>query len=125
MGLFDLFSKKPAGAPKPKDVSARELARLTRVVSNKMSQNYDRQEAIDALSQMANVEGAKALLRRFDFSMEPSIVDQDEKEAAAQGIIAAGTPALDAIHAYCGRAESLNLAAAAAICLYATQLAQA
>ena len=108
MGLFDLFSKKPAGAPKPKEVSARELARLTRVVSNKMSQNYDRQEAIEALSQMANVEGAKALLRRFDFSMEPSIVDQDEKEAAAQGIVGAGGAALDAIHAYCARAESLT-----------------
>jgi hypothetical protein len=108
MGLFDLFSKKTAGEPKPKEVSPRELARLTRIVSNKMSQNYDRQEAIDQLSQLANVEGAKALLRRFDFSMEPSIVDQDEKEAAVRGIVAAGTAAIDPIHAYCARAESLT-----------------
>lgn len=108
MGLFDLFSKKTAGEAKPKEVGARELARLTRVVSNKMSQNYDRQEAIEQLSHMANVEGSKALLRRFDFSMEPSIVDQDEKEAAAQGIIAAGIAALEPIHAYCARAESLT-----------------
>jgi len=48
------------------------------------------------------------LLRRFDFSMEPSIVDQDEKEAAVQGIILAGTAALEPIHAYCARAESLT-----------------
>jgi hypothetical protein len=110
MGLFDLFSKKNAAAApaKPKEVSARELARLTRVVSNKMSQNYERQEAIELLSQMANVQGAAALLRRFDFSMEPSIVDQDEKEAAVQGIVAAGEAALEPIHAYCARAESLN-----------------
>jgi hypothetical protein len=135
MGLFDLFSKKtaaepkaaegsqapadasqkaaasqkPAAAkPKVKEVSQRELARLARVVNNKMSQNYDRQEAIDQLSGMGNIEGARALLRRFDFSMEPSIVDQDEKESAARGIAAAGIVALEPIHAYCARAESLT-----------------
>jgi hypothetical protein len=111
MGLFDLFSKKTSGSdakPKAKEVNPRELARLARVVSNKMSQNYDRQEAIEQLSQMANAEGAKALLRRFDFSMEPSIVDQDEKEAAVLGIVAAGKSALEPIHAYCARAESLT-----------------
>jgi hypothetical protein len=136
MGLFDLFSKKTAaeprsaeaspkdaavkGAPsnaapakgagkgKTKEVSQRELARLARVVNNKMSQNYDRQEAIDQLSAMANVEGARALLRRFDFSMDPSIVDQDEKESAARGIAGAGIAALEPLHAYCARAESLT-----------------
>lgn len=108
MGLFDLFSKKTASDSKSKEVSPRELARLTRLVSNKMSQNYERQEAIEQLSQMANAAGAGALLRRFDFSMEPSIVDQDEKEAAVQGIVAAGQAALEPIHAYCARAESLN-----------------
>jgi hypothetical protein len=40
--------------------------------------------------------------------MEPSIVDQDEKEAAARGIVAAGPAALEPIHAYCARAESLT-----------------
>lgn len=123
MGLFDLFSKKstaepPAEAasnskaasakPKGKEVSARELSRLARVVSNKMSQNYDRQEAIDQLSALGSVDAARALLRRFDFTMEPSIVDQDEKEAAARGVVAAGMAALEPIHAYCARAESLT-----------------
>jgi HEAT repeat protein len=114
MGLFDLFSKKTSGdsaskeKKKEKDVGSRELARLSRIVSNKMSQNYDRQEAIEELSKMENAEGARALLRRFDFSMEPSIVDQDEKEAAARGIAAAGAAALEPIHGYCARAESLT-----------------
>jgi len=108
MGLFDLFSKKSSGEAKSKDGSSRDMARLTRLVSNKMSQNYDRQEAIEQLAKLANGEGAKALLRRFDFSMEPSIVDQDEKEAAAAGIAAAGQAALEPIHAYCARAESLT-----------------
>lgn len=121
MGLFDLFSKKTPAEPKaaetgspapakakPKEPSQRELAKLARVVNNKMAQNYDRQEAIDQLSAMATVESARALLRRFDFSMEPSIVDQDEKESVARGIAAAGMAALEPIHAYCARAESLT-----------------
>jgi len=108
MGLFDLFSKKTSGETKTKEVGSREIMRLTRVVSNKMSQNYDRQEAIEQLSAMASAEGARALLRRFDFSMEPSIVDQDEKEAAARGIAAAGAAALEPIQTYCARAESLT-----------------
>jgi hypothetical protein len=123
MGLFDLFSKKsaapastaeaaqPKGSPaksKGKEVSARELGRLARVVSNKLSQNYDRQEAIEQLGALASVDSARALLRRFDFTMEPSITDQDEKEAAARGIVAAGIVALEPIHAYCARAESLT-----------------
>lgn len=121
MGFFDLFTKKTSAEPKApaadakapakpkvKDANPRELARLARVVNNKMSQNYDRQEAIDQLSAMANVESARALLKRFDFSMEPSITDQDEKEAAARGIAAAGMAALEPIHAYCARAESLT-----------------
>lgn len=108
MGLFDLFVKKSGVAPAQKGVSPKELARLTRVASNKMSQNYDRQEAIEALGQMADANGARALLRRFDFSMEPSIVDQDEKEAAVEGIVAAGEDALEPIRLYCARAESLT-----------------
>jgi hypothetical protein len=122
MGLFDLFSKKSAAAAptgegaqtnapaksKGKEVSARELARLARVVSNKLSQNYDRQEAIEQLGALASQDGARALLRRFDFAMEPSITDQDEKESTARGIAAAGMAALEPIHAYCARAESLT-----------------
>ena len=82
MGLFDLFSKKTPAEPKgdeksttagdakakakAKDSSPKELARLARIVSNKMSQNYDRQEAIEQLSEMANADSARALLKRFD-----------------------------------------------------------
>lgn len=106
MGIFDLFRKK-TGEAKPKAVSPRELARLTRIVGNKMAANYDRMDAINDLGALANEEGAKALLRRFDFTMEPSITDQDEKEATVVGIAAAGQEALIPIRHYCIRAESL------------------
>src|SRR5690606_1022936 len=104
-GLFD-FLKSKDSPPKPK--SGKELARLTRIVGTKLSQDYDRQEAIRTLADMANAEGARVLLKRFDFAMEPSITDRDEKEAAAAGIIAAGEAAIPAIIAYASTAESLN-----------------
>ena len=112
MGLFDLFTKKTEQpeASKRKTPSPRELARLDRLVSDKLAQNYDRQDAIATLGQMANADGALSLLRRFDFSMQPSITDQEEKEAALEGVVAAGEEALEPIQAYCARAESITWA---------------
>ncbi|HEX2732724.1 MAG TPA: HEAT repeat domain-containing protein [Polyangiaceae bacterium] len=106
MGLLDFFKKQDSNAPKA--IDPRELARLTRVVGNKLAQDYDRQEAIGVLAGMASADGARALLKRFDFAMEPSITDQDEKESAAQGIIAAGQAALGPLREYCIRAESVT-----------------
>ncbi len=106
MGLFDFFKKSDDGGPKPK--SQKELARLTRVVANKLAQDLDRQEAIAELASMANQDGARALLKRFDFNMDPSITDQDEKESAVRGIVAAGEQALPPLRDYCLRAESIS-----------------
>lgn len=110
MGIFDFLGKKkvedtsqPARRASPKDIS-----RLARLVGEKMAQNYDRQEAIEELGKMATADSAKALLKRFTFSMEPSITDQEEKEAAAEGIVAAGQAAIEPIRSYCARAEGLT-----------------
>jgi HEAT repeat protein len=109
MGLFDFLGKKkqddaaPAAKKGPKDVP-----RLSRLVGDKMAQNYDRQEAIDELAKAGTAEAAEGLLKRFTFTMEPSITDQDEKEAAAEGVAAAGVAAIEPIRRYCVRAESLT-----------------
>src|SRR5689334_12631404 len=119
MGLFDFFSKDKSdkkksddGAPKKSGAkkSDRELARLGKLVASKLSQNYDRQEAIDELGKLGSAEAAALLLKRFDWLMEPSITDQEEKEAAARGIVAAGEEALDPIREYCRKAASLTWA---------------
>jgi len=110
MGFFDLFKKsadtKQGGAPAASK-SSKDIARLTRIVGNKLSQDYDRQDAIAQLSAMANAEGARALLRRFDFAMEPSITDREEKDAAVEGVVAAGEAAIGPIRDYCQRAEGV------------------
>lgn len=113
MGLFDFFSKakdqddKPAKRDKG-GKSDREMARFERLVSSKMTQNLDRQDAIRELSEMGTARAARVLLKRFNWSMEPSITDQEEKEAAAAGIAAAGAEALGPIREYCQKADSLH-----------------
>ncbi len=106
MGLLDFFRK--SNSSEKKQVSPRELARLTRVVGNKLAQDYDRQEAIGILSEMGSAEAVRALLKRFDFNMEPTITDQDEKESAMAGIVAAGDVAIQPIRDYCARAEGVT-----------------
>jgi hypothetical protein len=111
MGLFDFFSSKSKGEKKsdssPKK-GEKEIARLAKLAGAKLAQNYDRQEAIEELSRLGTAESAAALLKRFDWMMEPSTTDQDEKEAAMRGIVNAGEAALEPIREYCRRAESLT-----------------
>jgi HEAT repeat protein len=111
MGFFDFLSKgrgDKKAEPSPNKKSDKEIARLAKLASAKLAQNYDRQEAIEELSKMGTAEAAAALLRRFDWMMEPTITDQEEKEAAMRGIVNAGEAALEPIREYCRKAESLT-----------------
>jgi hypothetical protein len=105
MGIFDFLSKKSDAPPRP---SQKEIARLERLLGNKLSQNFDRQEAIQELSRMGTAQAASALLKRFDWVLDPSITDQEEKESCMHGIVAAGEDALEPIREYCKKAESLT-----------------
>jgi hypothetical protein len=102
MGLFDLFKagdKKGASKANP---AAKWADRL-----EKRAQNYDRQEAINALSEMGTPEAVEVLLKRFTFHMDPSITDQEEKDAAFRGILKAGRAAVAPVRAFAAKAESL------------------
>jgi len=106
MGIFDFLSKnKSDQAPRP---SQKEIARLERLLGSKLSQNFDRQEAIQELGRMGTAQAAAALLKRFDWVLDPSITDQEEKESCMRGIVAAGEDALEPIREYCQKAESLT-----------------
>jgi hypothetical protein len=108
MGLFDLFKGKPKAEPDAAQPADKNLARLAKVAGDRHAQNYDRIEAIEGLARIASGEAAAALLRRFNFHIDPSITDQEEKEAAERGILAAGEAAIEPIRTYCLRAESLT-----------------
>jgi hypothetical protein len=104
MGLFDLFKagdKKQGAGGKP-GAAAKWADRI-----EKRAQNYDRQEAITALSEMASADAVEALLKRFSFHIDPSITDQEEKDSAFRGILRADKEALGPVRAYAAKAESL------------------
>jgi HEAT repeats len=100
MGLFDLFKaekKNTKSSPAGKWADRIE----------KRAQNYDRQEAIQALAEMATPDAVEVLLKRFTFHMDPSITDQEEKESAFRGILRAGKDAIGPVRAFAAKAESL------------------
>jgi HEAT repeat protein len=100
MGLFDRFRGGPA------DKKATPAAKWADRVE-KRAQNYDRQEAITALSEMGTPDAVEVLLKRFTFHIDPSITDQEEKDAAFQGVLRSGRAAIEPVRAFAARAESL------------------
>lgn len=106
MGIFDFLRKSspPPGAP----LKDKRVAGPAKVVADKRAQTYDRLEAIQALAEMHSEDAAAALLRRFTFSIDPSITDQEEKEVAFQGIIEAGEAAVPAVRDFCVKADVLT-----------------
>lgn len=109
MGLFD-FLKKGSNPPPAsgKDAPNKKVAGHAKVVGDKRAQTYDRAESIQALADMRSADAAEALLRRFTFSIDPSITDQEEKDAAFQGIVGVGPDAVPAVRAFCAKAEVLT-----------------
>ena len=102
MGLFDRFR---GGAPKPRQKSTPAAKWADRV--EKRVQNYDRQEAIQALAGMETADAAEVLLKRFTFHIDPSITDQEEKDAAFRGVLRAGKEAIEPVRAFAAKAESV------------------
>ncbi len=76
MGLFGF------GAPKVRKHVER--------VANKRAYAPERMESILVLGEEKTPEAVAGLLARFSYRIDPSITDQEEKDAAFQGICAAG-----------------------------------
>jgi HEAT repeat protein len=100
MALFGLLGGKSDAASQVKKHAER--------VANKRIQSPDRWDAIQALAKLGTPEAVAGLLQRFTFYVEPSINDQDEKDAALAGIVAAGSIAIGPIDAFLQRAESIS-----------------
>ena len=108
MGFFDFLRKSnppPAGAAAP---SGKKVAGAAKVAGDKRAQTYDRLEAIQQLAEMKSSDAAAALLKRFTFVIDPSITDQEEKDIAFQGVVAAGKDAVPAVIEFCAKAEALT-----------------
>jgi uncharacterized protein with PIN domain len=99
MALFDLFGKKSDAS-----VIKKHAERAT----NRRAQAPDRWEAIAALTKLGTSEAVEALLPRFTFYVDPSITDQEEKDAAFEGIVATGDAAIAPVTAFLRKADSIS-----------------
>ena len=100
MALFGLFAKKSDA-----DLLKKHAERAT----NRRAQAVDRWDGIQALVKIGTPEAVEALLPRFNFYVDPSITDQDEKDSAFEGIVRAGESAIAPIVAFMRRAESMRV----------------
>jgi HEAT repeat protein len=99
MALFGLFGKKSDSA---------QLKKWAERAQNRRAQAVDRWEAIQALVNTRSPEAVEALLPRFTFYVDPSITDQDEKDLAFDGIVAAGQDAIEPVVAFLRKADSIS-----------------
>jgi hypothetical protein len=102
MAFLGIFGKKSEGS------GSSAVRKHAERVANKRAQAYDRWESIQALSQLRSAEAAAALLPRFTYYVEPSITDQEEKDAAFAGIVDAGALGLEAIVAFLKKSDSIS-----------------
>ena len=99
MAFLGIFGKKSEGGP---------LRKHAERVANKRAQAYDRWESIQALAQLHTRDAVEALLPRFTFYVEPSITDQEEKDAAFTGIVESGEAAVEPVVAFLKRVDSIS-----------------
>jgi uncharacterized protein with PIN domain len=99
MALFGLLGKKS---------DASVLKKHAERATNRRAQAIDRWEGIQGLLKMSSQEAVEALLPRFTFYVDPSITDQDEKDAAFEGIVALGQEAVAPVTAFLRRADSIS-----------------
>ena len=99
MALFGMFGKKSDA-----DVVRKHAERAT----NRRAQAVDRWEAIQTLLRVGSPEAVAALMPRFSFYVDPSITDQEEKDAVFDGIVQLGSAAIDPVVAFLRKAESAS-----------------
>jgi len=97
--MFILFGKKSGSSA---------LRKHAERAANKRAQAVDRWEAIQALAAAGTAEAVEALLMRFTFYVDPTITDQEEKDAAFEGVLRAGDTALEPVTAFLRKAESIS-----------------
>ncbi|MGB8330027.1 MAG: HEAT repeat domain-containing protein [Polyangiales bacterium] len=96
MGLFDVFKSGGGGIKK-------HAAR----VANRRAQKHERWESIQSLAEDGSEEALRALLTRFTVRVDPSITDDEEKNAAFHGIVQHGEAALEPVKDFLESSESL------------------
>ncbi len=94
--VFGLFSKEKA------------LKKTVQRATNVVSQSADRWGAMEKLLELGTDEALDALCRRFSFTYDKTIEDQQEKDWVVANLVALGEPALGPLRRYMKNAKGLG-----------------
>ncbi len=97
--MFGWFDKKS---------EASALRKHAARAANKRIQAVDRWDAIQALARMHTPEAVAALLPRFSFYVDPSITDQEEKDAVFEAIVAVGESSFASVATFLRKTDSIS-----------------
>jgi hypothetical protein len=92
VGLFDFFSNE--------NKEARAVGRWQNKLMGKYLQTTERKRAIHALTEIGTSESILALLKRYQYRTEASIVDEDEKELVFTRCVSLGRRAVPGLIQY-------------------------
>lgn len=105
MGLFDFFKGKGGGSAEAQE---RALMRHAERVLDKRAMSPDRFGSIEYLCRMGTEEAWRALLPRFDFTVDPSITDREEKQYILEHITDSGDSAVEPVKEYLRKTQAIN-----------------
>ncbi len=101
MGLFDFLRGKNSNAVDP-------LLKHAERVLDKRAMSPDRFASIEYLCNVGSDEAWRALLPRFNFTVDPSITDREEKQFIFERISEAGDAAVEPVKEFLRKAQAVN-----------------
>lgn len=101
MGLFDFLRGRNAGGADP-------LQKHAERVLDKRAMSPDRFASIEYLCNVATDEAWRALLPRFNFTVDPSITDREEKQFILEHISEARETAVEPVKEFLRKAQAVN-----------------
>lgn len=101
MGLFDFLRGRSAGGADP-------LQKHAERVLDKRAMSPDRFASIEYLCNVGTDEAWRALLPRFNFTVDPSITDREEKGYILEHISEAKETAVEPVKEFLRKAQAVN-----------------
>jgi hypothetical protein len=104
MGLFDFFRKSSSGPAEQERLLARHAER----VLDKSSLGLDRRQSIDYLISLGTEDAWRALLPRYNFTVDSSINDRDDKNLIFEAITQSGESAVEPVKEFLRKTTAVN-----------------
>lgn len=106
MGLFDFFKGRSSNTG---DAGGeKQVQRHAEKVLDKRAMSPDRFASIEALCKLGTEEAWRALLPRFNFTVDPTITDREEKQFIYDYVIGAHETAVEPVREYLRKSNAVN-----------------